>query len=88
MENHHPLPLPTVFLTERLKFGAPGLAGGGAGALGEVLINDRPIADSRVQVILSPGDTLLLRTPGGGGYGGASLRDPQAVERDRRLGFL
>lgn len=88
MENRHPLPLPTVFLTERLKFGAPGLAGGGAGALGEVLINDRPIADSRVQVILSPGDTLLLRTPGGGGYGDARLRDPQAVERDRRLGFL
>lgn len=87
LENRHPTPLPIVFITERLKFPAPGLAGGGEGALGEVRINDRPLADSRAQVILAKGDTLLLRTPGGGGYGEASKRDPGAVERDRKLGY-
>ena len=87
LENCHPTPLPIVFITERLKFPAPGLAGGGEGALGEVRINDRPLADPRAQVILAKGDTLLLRTPGGGGYGEASKRDPGAVERDRKLGY-
>ena len=87
LENRHPTPLPIVFITERLKFPAPGLVGGGAGALGEVLINGAPVADSRAQVILARGDTLLLRTPGGGGYGEQSGRDPQAVERDRKLGY-
>lgn len=88
LENRHPAPLPTVFLTERLKFAAPGLAGGGHGALGEVRINDQRVADTRVQVILAQGDTLLLRTPGGGGYGEASKRAPEAVLRDRKLGYI
>ena len=87
LENRHPTPLPITFITERLKFPAPGLAGGGAGALGAVIINDRPVADSRAQLILAKGDRLLLRTPGGGGFGDASRRDPKAIERDRKLGY-
>ncbi len=87
LENRHDGPLPVVFITERLKFPAPGLVGGGEGALGEVIVNGKPLVDSRLQVILARGDTLLLRTPGGGGYGPASERDPAAIERDRRLGY-
>ena len=87
LENRHPSPLPVVFITERLKFAAPGLAGGGEGALGQVLLNGRALADSRAQVILACGDTLLLRTPGGGGYGDPSQRDPAAIGRDRKLGY-
>jgi N-methylhydantoinase B len=30
---------------------------------------------------------VLLRTPGGGGYGPAAERDPALVERDRALGY-
>ena len=88
LENRHPTPLPIVFITERLKFAAPGLAGGGEGALGEVLVNGKPLADSRAQVILACGDTLLLRTPGGGGFGAAAKRDPAAAERDHKLGYV
>lgn len=88
LENRHPTPLPIVFITERLKFPAPGLAGGGAGALGEVLINGQPLEDPRAQVILAAGDTLLLRTPGGGGFGEASKRARSAAERDRKLGYV
>ena len=88
LENRHPTPLPVLFITERLKFPAPGLLGGGAGALGEVLHNGKPLVDSRVQIILAQGDTLLLRTPGGGGYGDPAQRDPAAVERDRKLGYV
>ncbi len=87
LENRHPSPLPVVFITERLKFAAPGLAGGGAGALGVVLVNGKPLVDARAQVLLAKGDTLLLRTPGGGGFGDPAKRDPLAAERDRRLGY-
>jgi len=33
------------------------------------------------------GDRVLVRTPGGGGYGPARRRDPGATARDRRLGY-
>lgn len=87
LENRHPTPLATVFIVERLKVPAPGLAGGGEGALGQVHLNGVPLADTRKQVILAKGDTLLLRTPGGGGYGDPAARDPAAAERDRKLGY-
>jgi len=60
--------LTTVFVTERIRFGAPGLTGGEAGALGEVLIDGISV-DTRVQHILGKGSVVTLRTPGGGGYG-------------------
>ncbi|MDB5376756.1 MAG: hydantoinase [Rubritepida sp.] len=57
-----------VFVTERMKFPAPGLFGGGAGAMGEVLIDGKP-ANTRQQQVLDRGTRVILRTPGGGGYG-------------------
>jgi N-methylhydantoinase B len=57
-----------VFVTERMKFPAPGLFGGGAGAMGEVLIDGQP-ANTRQQQVLNRGTRVILRTPGGGGYG-------------------
>ncbi|MDB5413085.1 MAG: hydantoinase [Rubritepida sp.] len=57
-----------VFVTERLKFPAPGLFGGGPGALGEVLIDGKP-TNTRQQQVLHRGTRVTVRTPGGGGYG-------------------
>jgi N-methylhydantoinase B len=37
---------------------------------------------------LNPGQKILLRTPGGGGMGPPSERDPQALERDRREDYI
>jgi N-methylhydantoinase B len=71
--NKHDGPLSIVFLTERLRVPAPGLGGGGDGACGEVLINGLSI-DSRRPHVLAPGDEVILRTPGGGGYGASSER--------------
>lgn len=71
--NKHEGPLSIVFLTERLRVPAPGLGGGGDGACGEVLINGLSI-DSRRPHVLAPGDEVILRTPGGGGYGASSER--------------
>ena len=79
--NSHDGPLSIVFLTERIQVPAPGLGGGGDGACGEVLINGVAI-DSRRPHILAPGDEVILRTPGGGGYGLPSERHASLTKLD------
>ncbi len=80
-------PIVASFMAERTKFPAPGLAGGGAGSLGDVRINGRRV-DNRRQHTLRKGDTVLVRTPGGGGYGPAAKRDRALGERDRIMGYV
>ncbi len=69
-ESESDTPIGIIFMAERLKHQAKGLEGGGDGALGEVLINGQP-ADVRADHTLAKGQTITLRTPGGGGYGRA-----------------
>ena len=78
--------LAIVFLTERIRVPAPGLGGGGTGACGEVLINGVAV-DSRRPQVLSPGDEVILRTPGGGGYGAAEERSDALRSYDRLHGY-
>ena len=80
--NQHGGPLSIVFLTERIRVPAPGLGGGEAGACGEVLINGAAV-DSRRPHVLAPGDEVILRTPGGGGYGSAKERSDALQAYDR-----
>jgi N-methylhydantoinase B len=77
----HDTPLSVVFLAERLRQPALGLAGGEAGACGAVLINGEPV-DARRQHVINPGDEVTLRTPGGGGYGPVQQRNALASQRD------
>lgn len=85
--SQHSGPLSIIFLTERTKFAAPGVRGGGNGALGEVLINQQPI-NTRIPQILQPGDEVTLRTPGGGGYGPAEQRDLSRRHHDVAMGYI
>ncbi len=71
-----------------------GVAGGGAAATNEISF---VVADEVVEpelgakvlgVKMARGDRVRIESPGGGGYGDASRRDPEAVERDRRLGYV
>ena len=78
-------PILAMFMTERVRFGAPGIAGGEAGEPGAVLINGKPV-DVHKQHPISKGDTVLLRTPGGGGFGAPSARDARSRERDVQHG--
>jgi N-methylhydantoinase B len=39
-------------------------------------------------IILEPGDRIMLTTPGGGGYGDPAARDPHAVAEDEREGYI
>ena len=75
------------FMTERTTIPAPGLGGGEAGGIGAVEIDGAP-ANARVPHHLRAGATILLRTPGGGGYGPAAERDPALAERDRDAGYI
>ena len=47
-----------------------------------------PLVSKMVGVRIQRGQKVRLETPGGGGYGNALSRDPQAVARDVRLGFV
>ncbi len=68
LENLSESPTAVTFLAERTRSPAPGIAGGAPGATGQVCINGKPV-DAKSQYIIHRGDTVLLRTPGGGGYG-------------------
>ena len=70
MRNDSPGSVTVSFMAERTKIPAPGLFGGGAGAIGQVLINGSAVNPKRTTA-LEPGDTLTLITPGGGGFGRA-----------------
>jgi N-methylhydantoinase B len=86
IESRSERPVVASFMAERTKLPAPGLAGGEPGGLGDVRINGRRI-DNRKQHVLSRGDRVLVRTPGGGGYGPPRARDRRLVARDRALGY-
>ena len=82
-----PRPVAGLFMTERTKFAAPGMAGGVAGGVGRVEINGTPI-DTHVRHMLNAGDKVLLRLPGGGGFGAANERHADLTAEDARLGLL
>jgi N-methylhydantoinase B len=79
-------------LAERVKLHPWGLGGGGPGALGEYILEraDGEIRrlPSKCTVPLERGDKLIIRTPGGGGYGDPLKRDPDLVLRDFLNGLV
>jgi N-methylhydantoinase B len=58
------------------------MGGGEAGARGEVRIDGQEV--DRRNVVLTKGQRILLRTPGGGGMGLPAARDPGYRGSDRR----
>jgi len=74
-------------LTDRRRTHPYGLNGGKPGKTGEnVLIRgskEIPLP-AKGTVTLHAGETVSLRTPGGGGYGNTAERDRRAIERDHR----
>ncbi|MEM0921425.1 MAG: hydantoinase B/oxoprolinase family protein [Pseudomonadota bacterium] len=79
---------------ERGRFAPKGVAGGGDGALNVFRYEQPegwqvpPLASKAVGMRLTKGQSVRLETPGGGGYGAAAEREPEAVARDVRLGYL
>jgi N-methylhydantoinase B len=87
IESQSKRPIVLSFMAERTRFPAPGLAGGGAGGLGDIQINGKKV-DHRRQHVLEQGDRVLVSTPGGGGYGPAGQRARALRERDQERGYV
>jgi N-methylhydantoinase B len=86
LEVKSPTRVGMIFMAERCRFPASGIAGGGDGATGEVLIDGQAV-DHRRNLVLDDGQHILLRTPGGGGFGSATERDQDALRHDRDEGY-
>ena len=86
MTSESKTPIAVIFLAERTRIPAPGFAGGEDGDRGAVVIRGKEV-DTRHLYVLEEGDTLLMRTPGGAGYGNPADRDPRARGADQRMGY-
>jgi N-methylhydantoinase B len=75
------------------RVGPPGLIGGSPGAVNEISVSQADVVSSPPHLskgegyVLAPGDSIAVKTPGGGGYGPAAERDPAMVERDLARGY-
>lgn len=73
---------------ERVKFPARGRNGGGPGGMGRLSLKSGTDLKPKGLSVIQPGERLLVEMPGGGGMGAPAERDPEAVKRDVRLGYL
>jgi N-methylhydantoinase B len=89
LENLNSSPAMVSFMAERTKqdAAAPGVRGGAPGAPGEILINDKPV-DPKSRHVVVAGDKVLLKTPGGGGYGSRQDRSQADVKKDLAGGYV
>lgn len=76
-----------------VKYGACGIAGGRDGAPHDYRLRsagkpDRPLRTKEVGVVIVPGDVIVARSGGGGGWGDPGLRTGKERARDGSLGFV
>lgn len=73
---------------DRIEHPARGRDGGGNGGRGAARLDDGTRLRGMGREIVPPGKRLVVETPGGGGIGDPADRDPQALARDIRSGFV
>ena len=71
----------------RFKYAPQGLFGAGPGVMAKFLINEKD-GDPSGLTLCQKGDVIQFLSAGGGGYGDAYERDPEAVEQDVRNGYV
>lgn len=80
------------FVMDHGRSGPQGALGGKDGGVNRVEVTQAGVVMvpehlSKAQdIVLGPGDSVRVRTPGGGGYGDPGLRDASVVAEDVRLG--
>jgi len=79
-----------VFLSvERIKHAAAGRAGGHAGLAGRIQVSGREKdIPGKCVLRVEPGERLIFDTPGGGGFGDPSLREPKKLNHDIACGLV
>jgi N-methylhydantoinase B len=77
---------------DRVKYPPWGVHGGKAGQSGQITVikksGDQEILYKSKAYPLEPGDSILVETGGGGGYGSPHERRRELVERDLRRGYV
>jgi N-methylhydantoinase B len=73
---------------ERVQHPARGRSGGEAGAVGRLSLASGTVLKAKGLGVVPAGERLVIEMPGGGGMGKPSERDPEAVRRDVRLGYV
>ena len=71
----------------RFKYAPQGLFGAGPGVMAKFLVNEKN-GDPSGLTLCQKGDVIQFLSAGGGGYGDAYERDPEAVEQDVRNGYV
>lgn len=75
-------------LYERCIHPAPGLFGGGAGAVGAVTASNGVQVRPKVSCMVPQDTVVTLSIPGGGGFGDPAKRDPRALQDDIDDGYV
>ncbi len=77
---------------ERTKDPPWGLYGGKPGAVNEAVLMRRDGSEQKLlkatSVPMAPGDRLIFRTAGGGGWGDPRQRDPRKIADDVAKGYV
>jgi N-methylhydantoinase B len=73
---------------DRIKHPPRGREGGENGAPGAVLLDDGSVLNAKGRQHVPAGRRLILQLPGGGGYGAADERCPDAKQRDREFDYV
>ncbi|MBW2583511.1 MAG: hydantoinase B/oxoprolinase family protein, partial [Deltaproteobacteria bacterium] len=71
----------------RFKYAPQGLFGAGPGVMAKFLVNDKD-GDPSGLTLCHTGDVIQFLSAGGGGYGDAFKRDPEAVRQDVANGYV
>lgn len=76
-----------------VRHGAAGMLGGEDGAPHHYTLrhadgSERDLKTKEAGVVLKPGDRLIVRSGGGGGWGDKAARDPAAIEADKAEGYI
>jgi N-methylhydantoinase B len=71
----------------RFKYAPQGLFGAGPGVMAKFLVNEKD-GDPSGLTLCQTGDVIQFLSAGGGGYGEAFERDPEAVQQDLINGYI
>ena len=80
-------PIGFSLINARIHHAPQGLLGGLPGSKGRAILNG-VVLEPGSDGALAPGERIVLETPGGGGLGAPSERDPALIERDMREGLI
>lgn len=78
-------PMKVSLLGDRQKFRPWGLMGGKEGMPGEYILikgNEKHVLPSKTTILMDVGDILIVKTPGGGGYGDPKERSKEKIIED------